>query len=332
MSEAEAGYLGLGIVLGVIAASVIWLAGLGWARSRAEARRRRQQNQGHRSYRPALGEKRVGEAVGARARSAFPPPAPPVRTAASGERPSTPPDVAPPSTLTRAASPPASRPKPVPASTVSTGPGGRPEQAAPQRLKGQNPGPTPRVGSRTGPGVPGVPLEDDFDNRPLRQWGTAESARALEKFQSGASTFEIARAMRIDQFDVAEHLARQVYLAEGRVSRDASQPRFGVTYEYWEPQIMERWGAPGYSFAEIAGRLGRDRLGVAIRMIDLGIGSARTGSPSDATRDGKMARSSTANQRGGQRRSGRPRSASPAPELCPTCRLQLPTTGTCDYC
>lgn len=332
MNDAEAGYLWLGILLGGIAASTIWLAGWGFARSRAEARHRHQLNQGHQAYRLAFGETRADEAVRARPRNAYPSPASPVHTAARGGQPTTRPDAAAPSTTTRPASSPTPLPKPVPAPTTSTGHGRPPEQGVPPQRDGQIQGTPPRIGSRTGPGVPGVTLEDDFDSRPLRQWGMDESARALQLFRSGASNFEIAREMRIDQFDVAEHLARRVYRVDGRVSRDPSRPRFSMTYEYWEPQIMERWGEPGYNFAEIVARLGRDRLGVAMKMINLGVGSGRTGSTPATPHEGKTARTSKANQSGGQRHSSRPRATSAAPKLCPTCRLQLPATGICDYC
>lgn len=131
---------------------------------------------------------------------------------------------------------------------------------------------TARVSTRTGPSTAGVELDDDFGTRPRRDWGATQAARILTDFRAGKTLREMALATRVDQFDIAEYLARAVYRTEGRVTRDASCRRYGRTYEQWEVDLMKRWGQDGVSFDAIVAKLERDRLGVAMRMIALGVG------------------------------------------------------------
>ncbi|WP_313555473.1 hypothetical protein [Miniimonas arenae] len=158
--------------------------------------------------------------------------------------------------------------------------------------------------------------------------------------------------MQIDQFDVAEHLARSIYLTDGRVSRDPSAGRYMRHYEVWEFHVMEAWDPSRNPFDEIVRSLERDRLGVAMRMLDRGVGrtgwKASTSAPSRPSSSPPKAASRTASAAPQKlfAANGSPTPADPrvvrmtkpgagprvATTICPTCHMELPASGRCETC
>ncbi|WP_159096448.1 hypothetical protein [Miniimonas sp. S16] len=182
-------------------------------------------------------------------------------------------------------------------------------------------------------------LRDDFASR-RRQWSTAETSRAGELWESGETVERVALVMRIDRFDVAEHLASHYYQVQGRIGQDVSRPRYGLRYEQWELRAMDRFGPAGATFDELVARLERDRLGVAMRMLDRGVGrpgwreaepTPRTPRPDPERRVVIFATAPEPALRHARSTSRRRTAASPS-RICPTCRIELPATGVCDNC
>lgn len=182
-------------------------------------------------------------------------------------------------------------------------------------------------------------LRDDFASR-RRQWSTAETSRARELWESGETVERVALVMRIDRFDVAEHLASHYYQVQGRIGQDVSRPRYGLRYEQWELRAMDRFGPAGATFDELVARLERDRLGVAMRMLDRGVGrpgwreaepTPRTPRPDPERRVVIFATAPEPALRHARSTSRRRTAASPS-RICPTCRIELPATGVCDNC
>lgn len=208
-----------------------------------------------------------------------PPPGPgPLRPATSPVT-TRPPRFTPPGPL-----PPKPTPQAVPATSLppSTGQAlvAKPDMSAPPPPP--PPPPTkPNHASATAPEIvtrtrepSGRSLIDRFARGEAREWRATEIVRARRLFDEGLSLEELAEELRIDQFEVAAHLAERVLLAKARVARDPSAARYGKSYARWELDEMDRWGPGGRSFEQIVHRLERDSLGVAMRMIDRGIGKA----------------------------------------------------------
>lgn len=110
-------------------------------------------------------------------------------------------------------------------------------------------------------------LVDPFE-KSERVWSVSDSNRAVELYHSGKSFFQIARAMRIDQKQVAIRLIRELFDFQGDVNDLANAPRNGKSYTDDELAKMVSYFEAGSPIQDIAVAVERTVLGVGWRMLD----------------------------------------------------------------
>lgn len=123
------------------------------------------------------------------------------------------------------------------------------------------------IQTRTGQNPAREKLVDPFETSE-RFWSVSETIRAVELYRSGKPIFQIARAMRIDQKQVAIRLIRELFGFQGEINDLANAPRNGKSYTDDELAIMVSYFEAGSSIQDIAAAVERTVLGVGWRMLD----------------------------------------------------------------
>lgn len=124
-----------------------------------------------------------------------------------------------------------------------------------------------RIHTRTGTNPSTVKLIDPHAESE-RVWSEAETVRAVALYRSDKSVFQIARAVGIDQIQVATHLIRELFHFHGVMNDLGSAPRNGKSYTDEEISKMKSYFDAGVQLQDIAAAVERTVLGVGWRMLD----------------------------------------------------------------
>lgn len=126
----------------------------------------------------------------------------------------------------------------------------------------------PTIVTRTSPRESGTELADPYELTEKR-WTRAEQLQLLDLYEQGKPVSSIARAMRVDQKQVAIKLIRLLLVPSGNIENSVDCPRHGKQYTNEELRVMENLHSQRMRLRVIANELQRTQLGVGWRLLDL---------------------------------------------------------------